>query len=122
MDFEYDEDGMSAILGHVDKIVEFVALSIARRARGNCPTRTGKLKSTITPFRNKVYVGGPEAPYWYFPEFGTNPHIILPRVKKALFWPTAAHPVAVVQHPGTPEMAYMRRALYDNQWLSAVLA
>jgi|WetSurMetagenome_2_1015567.scaffolds.fasta_scaffold04292_7 hypothetical protein len=121
MDFEYDEDGMSAIVGQVEKIVEFVTLGIARRARANCPTQTGDLKSTITPVRNKVYVGGPKAPYWYFPEFGTDPHDILPKTKKALFWPTALHPVSMVHHPGTPELAYMRNALYNNQWLTAVL-
>ncbi len=35
-------------------------------------------------------------------EFGTKPHVIKPRKKKALFWPGAAHPVKIVHHPGNP--------------------
>jgi phage gpG-like protein len=31
----------------------------------------------------------------------TGPHTIVPRTKKALFWPGAAHPVKSVQHPGS---------------------
>lgn len=31
----------------------------------------------------------------------TGPHTIIPRTKKALFWPGAAHPVKSVQHPGS---------------------
>lgn len=32
---------------------------------------------------------------------GTKPHLIAPKTKRALFWPEAAHPVALVHHPGT---------------------
>lgn len=31
----------------------------------------------------------------------TRAHTIVPRVKKALFWPGAGHPVKSVQHPGS---------------------
>ena len=31
----------------------------------------------------------------------TKAHTIVPRVKKALFWPGAGHPVKSVQHPGS---------------------
>jgi hypothetical protein len=34
-------------------------------------------------------------------EFGTRPHVILPREAGALWWPGAAHPVGRVSHPGT---------------------
>jgi hypothetical protein len=44
-------------------------------------------------------------------EFGTRPHVIEPRNKQALSWPGARHPVKRVQHPGTPALHIMRRAL-----------
>ena len=34
-------------------------------------------------------------------EYGTRPHKITPKVKKALYWKTAEHPVKSVMHPGT---------------------
>lgn len=33
--------------------------------------------------------------------YGTRAHVILPKNKKALFWPGGRHPVKKVQHPGT---------------------
>jgi hypothetical protein len=42
-------------------------------------------------------------------EFGTKPHTILPKNKKALYWPGAAHPVKSVNHPGTRPNPYMER-------------
>lgn len=44
-------------------------------------------------------------------EFGTRPHIIEPRDKKALAWPGGRHPVKRVHHPGTPAQHIMRNAL-----------
>lgn len=43
-----------------------------------------------------------EEPLALWVEEPTKPHIIRARVKKALFWEGAAHPVRGVQHPGTP--------------------
>lgn len=42
---------------------------------------------------------------------GTKPHLILPRARKALFWPGAAHPVRSVSHPGTKPNPFMQDAL-----------
>lgn len=33
--------------------------------------------------------------------FGSKPHTIYPKTRKALFWKGAAHPVFSVRHPGT---------------------
>lgn len=44
-------------------------------------------------------------------EFGSRPHVIEPRNAKALYWPGARHPVARVNHPGTPAYHLMRDAL-----------
>ncbi|WP_250029802.1 hypothetical protein [Paractinoplanes maris] len=44
-------------------------------------------------------------------EHGTRPHVIEPKDKKALAWPGGRHPVARVNHPGTPALHILRRAL-----------
>lgn len=44
-------------------------------------------------------------------EFGSRPHIIEPKNKQALAWPGGRHPVARVQHPGTPALHPLRNAL-----------
>jgi hypothetical protein len=56
-----------------------------------------------------------DSPYIGFVTEGTRPHLILPRGARALHWPGAAHPVAMVHHPGTApnpfiEDAYAARA------------
>lgn len=44
-------------------------------------------------------------------EFGTRPHVIEPKTKQALAWPGGRHPVKKVNHPGTPALHILRRAL-----------
>ncbi|GGN39481.1 hypothetical protein FHR83_006712 [Actinoplanes campanulatus] len=44
-------------------------------------------------------------------ENGSRPHVIEPKNKKALAWPGARHPVRRVNHPGTPALHVLRRAL-----------
>lgn len=34
-------------------------------------------------------------------EEGSSPHVITPNSRQALYWPGAAHPVKMVNHPGT---------------------
>lgn len=48
-------------------------------------------------------------------EYGTRPHVIRPKTKKALFWEGAEHPVKVVHHPGTKEYAPFRKGLLGSQ-------
>lgn len=45
---------------------------------------------------------GTDRPYAAAHQFGSRPHTIRPRAKRALFWPGAAHPVGAVHHPGLP--------------------
>jgi len=42
-------------------------------------------------------------------------HIIVPRYKRALYWPGAAHPVKMVRHPGTKANPYHQRAVDDSR-------
>lgn len=114
MDFDFDERGMSVLDGAITDLTEELARRVAHQARANCPVDSGRLRRTIVAYGNRVYCGGPDAPYWADVEFGTRPHVIRPRRKKALYWPGAEHPVREVNHPGTPEYAFMRRALYGR--------
>jgi hypothetical protein len=59
--------------------------------------------------------------WWMYPEYGTSAHVIRSHgtwqlrnrwVGKKFGW--------VVQHPGSPEQAYMRKALYQKRKLRYV--
>jgi hypothetical protein len=45
-----------------------------------------------------------------FLELGTSAHLILPAVKKALWWPGLARPVSRVNHPGTIPYLHLTRS------------
>lgn len=64
------------------------------------PYRTGKLASSIkkktTFLSGELYTNLEYAPYVYF---GTRAYWIYPRVKQALWWPGADHPVKKAYHP-----------------------
>lgn len=44
-------------------------------------------------------------------EHGSRAHVIEAKDAQALYWPGARHPVKKVNHPGTPALHIMRRAL-----------
>ena len=57
---------------------------------------------------------------------GTNPHVIEPKNKKALYWNGAKHPVRRVMHPGTQANPYADRAIEQassrmNEFISRAL-
>src|ERR1700724_2628805 len=78
------------------------AILAKHTVKGVVPWRTGFL---VQSFRAELTTGMlrwfPTASYAPYVEFGTKPHVILPKNKKALYWPGAAHPVASVNHPGS---------------------
>ena len=78
---------------------------------------TGRLRAGMYHEVNglELRVGVRDVPYWSTVEFGSGPHIIRPSSKKALHWPGAAHPVAVVNHPGTPAQPFLRPALFRRR-------
>ena len=78
----------------------------------NVPHKTGNLVARWhKELRNLTGKWGPEMDYAPFVEFGTAPHAIYPKDKKALFWEGAEHPVKAVQHPGTAANPFMERIL-----------
>lgn len=96
--------------------MERTGARIAETAQGLCPVDTGRLRSSIRyevdgRYRNFTVVVGTNVNYAAEVEYGTGPHVIRPKTKKALYWPGARHPVAKVNHPGTRPKPYMRPAI-----------
>lgn len=100
----------------VDRDMERRAHRVAAMARGRGPIQTGDYVSSIgvkrIPGTRRAgwRVEATDRKAWWI-ERGTRPHVIRPRVKKALFWPGAAHPVARVNHPGTRPTNNLAEAL-----------
>lgn len=86
-------------------------------ARNYAPKRSGRLAESLrSECHDKVLrVGSLDCNYATDVEMGTSPHVILPRNKKALYWPDADHPVAKVNHPGTRPQPFLRTALFQRR-------
>lgn len=95
-----------------------VAFRIQADARRNVPVDTGRLRESIrvvfedNGFKARI---GSNVEYAADVEFGTRPHTIKAKSKKALFWKGAAHPVKEVKHPGTQGKFFLLRAFQDNK-------
>jgi hypothetical protein len=94
-----------------------LARQIQNDAERMAAVKTGKLRSSMYHEVNGLTarIGVRNVPYWSTVEFGSGPHIIRPRTKRALHWPGARHPVAFVNHPGTPSQPFLRPALYRRR-------
>jgi len=107
---------------HVDDAVDRNAVgplaeAIAEDAGDGAAIDTGRLSEsygTEKPRQCERNVGS-SLDYADHPEFGTDPHEIRPVHAEALWWPGADHPVAVVQHPGTPAQPTLRPAAYKRR-------
>lgn len=81
----------------------------------NTPRRTGRtansVQASIDGAGSRVTGKfGSNSEIFGYLEFGTRPHEIHPRFKKALFWPTARHPVKSVHHRGTSAQHILEHA------------
>jgi hypothetical protein len=108
--------------GHVDAAINdwlgaSIGDAILNDARNFVHKKTGRLRDSLrAEVQDKVLrVGSLDCNYATDVEMGTSPHVILPRNKKALYWPGADHPVARVNHPGTPPIPYLRPALFQRR-------
>lgn len=72
------------------------------------PYKTGNLLASFRFRQGRLRAAYfPTAKYALAVHEGTAPRIIVPRRKKALYWPGALHPVKSVRHPGTKANPYM---------------
>lgn len=87
--------------------MENLAREIEADIRRNAPVDSGELVRSVKRHGTTITI---EAEHWHFVEYGTRPHIIRPRSKRALWWPDADHPVKSVYHPGTKPQPFIRPA------------
>ena len=64
---------------------------------------------------------GTNVPYAAALHFGTKPYVIKPRLKKALFWPGADHPVSQVNHPGLTPRPFLGINDDDQQEMFSII-
>lgn len=85
------------------------------------PVRTGRLRQSIAirEQSNSITVG-PDTEYAEFVEFGTRPHVIKPKNKKALAFMAGGQMVVVkqVNHPGTKAKPFVRPAF--EAWVDSL--
>lgn len=114
------ERGLRRLLGgmsdDVKNAIDRTRVDVQNEARRRAPVDTGRLRSSIVSRamntgRSVGYVVGTNVKYAAAVEYGTAPHVIRPKNKKALFWPGARHPVGKVNHPGTRAQPFMRPAI-----------
>lgn len=98
------------------KATKMVALEMWGNMRREAPVDTGRLAGSFQlEGRGLGYAIVSGVEYAGAVLTGTQPHIIVPRTKQALWWQGAAHPVKRVQHPGTAGNDYVGRAWNRTQ-------
>jgi hypothetical protein len=104
----------------IDRGFEFgmtnVVTDVEARAVKKAPVDTSNLVNSITSFvanNGRTGVVKATALYAQFVHDGTDPHVIRPKSKKALFWPGAASPFKKVNHPGTKPQPFITDALEE---------
>jgi hypothetical protein len=107
----------SALHAEVEKYMAKLARVIESDAKRYAAVATGRMRGSIYKEADGLTarVGVRNVPYWMTVEYGSAPHIIRPATKKALHWPDARHPVAYVNHPGTPAQPFLRPALMTRR-------
>jgi hypothetical protein len=85
-------------------------------ARATAPVDSGHYRDSFVKERTRIRGQAAvrvtnTAAYADVIEHGSRPHVIEARNAQALFWPGARHPVAKVNHPGTPAFHVLRNAL-----------
>ena len=93
----------------VRKVVKNSAFNIEKNAKSSASVKTGHLKRSISTKMGDMEATIHTSNLKYAPmvEFGTRPHIIRAKNKKALYWKGASHPVKQVSHPGSKAKPYL---------------
>ena len=93
----------------VRKVVKNSAFNIERNAKSSASVKTGHLRRSISTKMGDMEATIHTSNLKYAPmvEFGTRPHIIRAKNKKALYWKGAKHPVKSVRHPGSKAKPYL---------------
>ena len=97
------------IKNDVRKVVKNSAFNIERNAKSSVNVNTGHLRRSISTKMGdmEAIIHTSNLKYAPMVEFGTRPHIIRAKNKKALYWKGASHPVKQVNHPGSKAKPYL---------------
>ena len=97
----------------IQKVLKNSAMTIQKNAISNLTNNgsvnTGHLRRSISTKMGDMEATIHTSNLKYAPmvEFGTRPHIIRAKNKKALYWKGATHPVKQVNHPGSKAKPYL---------------
>jgi HK97 gp10 family phage protein len=121
---EWDVSELKARLEYLSRpelktrVLEALAEHCAESMRQEAPEITGALKSSIIVEKmdELTYIVGPTIDYSIYVEYGTKPHLILPRYARALRFETEDGIVFAkkVYHPGSAPNPFVRRAAEDT--------
>lgn len=111
-EIEFPQPTMELIDKTIDRVLFLTMNDIVNDIVEHCPVDTGLTRNTVRgEVRDRniiIHAGGA----MYYIEYGTPPHTIRPKLKKALHWEGADHPVKVVHHPGTRPNPIVRSAMH----------
>jgi len=107
---EYSEDLTNELkVAMVDTVT-----SIEKYAKHRCPVDTGNLRASITPEVDGFKEGsvGTNVEYAMAVEYGSRPHDIRPREKKAMRFEKGGHEIFAkrVKHPGSQPQPFLEPA------------
>lgn len=111
--------GVLRVHGLAKEVREAIAEDVAVSARRRVPEDTGELRESIhvrhLADESLVIVG---TDHWAPTEYGSKPH----KIRSTGNWPLRNRETGEVfgrevNHPGTPEQAFMRPALYQKRVL-----
>lgn len=120
MELHVIRPNVEAILQTPQQFLREITAEVYGDALRYCPVDTGEMiasmRMEVRPGVGYVSVG---TDHWHYTEYGARPHKIEPRGNYPLrfFWRRVGQEVEFwkVSHPGTPTVAYMRRALYKRR-------
>ncbi|GAX54742.1 HK97 gp10 family phage protein [Streptomyces olivochromogenes] len=115
---EWEPDWEAKIDHSVSDFLEEVAKDVLKDMQVYVPKDTGRLLNDLDYEVHglSARIGAKTAPYAYYVEVGTRPHLITPNGKGALSWEGAEHPVNEVNpHPGTTPTNFMKKSLYKSR-------
>lgn len=100
----------------INDLMDHLGGLIEHDAKEFAPKKSGRLAESIGhEVQDGVLRVGSNLDLALWMEEGTRPHVIRPKNAKALFWPGAEHPWALVNHPGTMAHPFLRPALFTKR-------
>ena len=113
----------SQTIAEIDKIIYRFCLLLIAEVKKRTPIDTGIARNSIQVIRESMlnYIIGTNLNYFKYFEEGTEPYEIVPRLKKALYWQGARHPVKKVKHPGIKARKIFEGVINDEALLIKLL-